>query len=164
MPIGKGNGERVMQRFQLEAVLNQRKITEEKIQKEAALINRALAGGKVKLMECRKAKDIWAEELRERQKEGITASESVLYLGFSRILSKNIEKQRERVAELERKMEAKRQDLNEAVKNRKALEKLKEKKEKAYLEEVYKAEQKLVNEISTSRFGRTVTQMLGKNL
>ena len=90
--------------------------------------------------------------LKRKQEEGTTISDVFLYLPFIEQLSKDIEKQKKNVLELENDVEQKRLDLVEATKKKKTLEKLKEKGLKAYKEEITKNEQEFLNEVAVNRY------------
>jgi flagellar FliJ protein len=146
----------IMYRFPLEPVLHHRSFIEENLQKELAVLKKMLAHEERKLNSYRKAKYEFLCELQKKEEEGITVSEIVLYSSFIERLSMDIAKQRERVLEFEKKVDQKREDLIEAMKKRKILEKLKEKKRKAYLQEVMKKEQGFLNEVAINRFNRRI--------
>ena len=75
-----------------------------------------------------------------------------LYLPFIEQLSKDIEKQKKNILELENDVEQKRQDLVGATKKKKTLEKLKDKGLKTYKQEMTKNEQEFLNEVAVNRF------------
>jgi flagellar FliJ protein len=143
-----------MYKFPLEPVLSHRSFIEENLQKELAMLNKLLSLEKNKLRSYRKAKYEFLSELQKKEKEGITISEIVLYFSFVERLSNDIVKQRDRIFEAEKKVDQKRNELIEAMKNRKILEKLKEKKGEAYRQEVMKKEMRFLNEVAVDRFNR----------
>jgi flagellar FliJ protein len=71
-------------------------------------------------------------------------------------LSRDIEKQEERVLDVEKRFDEKREDLIEAIKKRKVIEKLKEKSFKLYQQEITKKEQDFMNEVAINQFNRKV--------
>lgn len=147
-----------MYNFNLESVLNHRKLLEESLQKELAVLRRSLDNERKMLRNFKKKKSEFLEELKRKQEEGITISDVFLYLPFIEQLSKDIEKQKKNLLELENDVEQKRLDLMEAAKKKKALEKLKDKGLKAYKQEIKKDEQEFLNEVAVNRFNRRIRQ------
>lgn len=145
-----------MYKFPLQPVLNHRKIVEEDLQKELAVLRKVVADEKQRLKTFKKTKNNLTGEMKQKQREGITISEMLMYLHFLDCLSRDLEKQKEIVLEVERKYEGKREGVIEAMKNRKILGRLKEKQEKAYKYELIRNEQNFFNELSTNRFTRTL--------
>jgi len=145
-----------MYKFPLQPVLNHRKIVEEDLQKELAVLRKVVADEKQRLKTFKKTKNNLIGEMKQKQREGITISEMLMYLHFLDCLSRDLEKQKEVVLEVERKYEDKRQGLIEAMKNRKILGRLKEKQEKEYKHELIRNEQNFFNELSTNRFTRSL--------
>ena len=143
-----------MYKFSLESVLNHRSFTVENLQKELAILEKILSGEKRKLRSYKKAKYEFLSELQKKEEEGVTISEIVLYSSFVERLSMDIIEQRERIVEAVRKVDLKRDDLIEAMKKMKMLDKLKEKERKAYRQEVMKKEQRFLDEVATNRFTR----------
>ena len=141
-----------MYNFNLESVLNHRKLVEENLQKELAILRLSLVDEREKLGKYKESRSKFLEELKRKQEEGTTISDVFLYLPFIEQLSKDIEKQKKNVLELENDVEQKRLDLVEATKKKKTLEKLKEKGLKAYKEEITKNEQEFLNEVAVNRY------------
>ena len=141
-----------MYKFLLEPVLNHRSFIVENLQKELAILEKILSGEKRNLRSYKKAKYEFLSELQKKEEEGVTISEIVLYSSFVERLSMDIIEQRERIVEAVRKVNQKRDDLIEAMKKMKMLEKLKEKERKAYRQEVMKKEQRFLDEVATNRF------------
>lgn len=141
-----------MYNFNLESVLNHRKLIEENLQKELAILRLSLVDEREKLGKYKESRSKFLEELKRKQEEGTTISDVFLYLPFIEQLSKDIEKQKKNVLELENDVEQKRLDLVEATKKKKTLEKLKEKGLKAYKEEITKNEQEFLNEVAVNRY------------
>ena len=143
-----------MYKFLLEPVLNHRSFIVENLQKELAILEKILSGEKRNLRSYKKAKYEFLSELQKKEEEGVTISEIVLYSSFVERLSMDIIEQRERIVEAVRKVDLKRDDLIEAMKKMKMLDKLKEKERKAYRQEVMKKEQRFLDEVATNRFTR----------
>lgn len=143
-----------MYKFPLGTVLNHRKFLEENLQKEFGILKRLLVDERKKLTDIRNASKKCSKELRQRQQKSLTVSESLIYVRFVEQLSRNLDKQKERVVETEQEVEKKREDLVEAMKNRKVLEKLKEKGLETYRNNLLKQERIFMNEMASVRFQR----------
>ncbi|MBW1702549.1 MAG: flagellar export protein FliJ [Deltaproteobacteria bacterium] len=144
----------VMYKFNLEPVLNQRKFVEENLQKELAVLKKLLAGEKKMLATFKSEENEVLGELQQRKEESITISDILLYVSFIEQLSRDIEKQEERVLDAEKRFDQKREDVIEAMKKRKILEKLKEKRLKLYQQKVIKNERDFLNEVGINMFNR----------
>ena len=147
-----------MHKFTLQPLLNHRKFTEDILQKKFSLFKKLLIDEKKKLMICEKARNRFLVELQQKQKESIAVSENLLYFNFLVRLAGDIDKQRGVVLDIEKKFDRKRDDLIEAMKNRKMLEKLKEKHFKAYNHKLMKNEQDFLNETAINMFNRKCRQ------
>ena len=145
-----------MYRFNLEPVLNHRKLVEETLQKDLALLKISLIDENKRLITYEESKVKLLEELQKIQKEGTTTSDILLYLPYIEQVSKDIERQKNKVLELENKVEQNLKDLLEATKKKKALQKLKEKAFKAYNQNLIKNEQDFLNEVAVGQFNRRI--------
>lgn len=95
------------------------------------------------------------EEYRERKAVGLTIIDATLYQNGLRALEMEIQRETDRLEELRRKEEAKRNQVVEAKKDTSSLEKLKDKKLDLYQKEFQKDEERLIEEfISTARSNR----------
>ncbi|UCF85777.1 MAG: flagellar export protein FliJ [Desulfobacteraceae bacterium] len=141
-----------MYNFNLEPVLKHRKLVEENLQKELAVLKLSLVNERKRLQTYKESRSKFLVELHRKQEEGTTISDVFLYLPFIEQLSKDIEKQNKTVSDLEKDVEQKRQDLVEASKKKKTLEKLKDKGLKAYKQEMIKNEQEFLNEVAVNQF------------
>ena len=143
-------------RFNLEPVLNHRRLVEETLQKDLAILKISLIDENERLITYEESRVKLLEELQQIQKEGTTTSDILLYLPFIEQVSKDIERQKKKVLELEKKVEQNLKDLLEATKNKKALQKLKEKAFKTYNQKLIKNEQDFLNEVAVSQFNRRI--------
>ena len=141
-----------MYRFNLESLLNHRRYQEEILQKELAGLKVRLAAEKDKLWVLRQKKRKIVQQLHEKQTDGRTASEIKLFVDFVDQLSKEMEAQRENVLEAERNFSLKRRDLIAAMKERKTLDRLKEKGLQAYEQEQFKKERSFMDEVASRQF------------
>ena len=143
-------------RFNLEPVLNHRRLVEETLQKDLAILKISLIDENEKLLTYEESRVKLLGELQQIQKEGTTTSDILLYLPFIEQVSKDIERQKKKVLELEKKVEQNLKELLEATKNKKALQKLKEKAFKTYNQKLIKNEQEFLNEVAVSQFNRRI--------
>ena len=147
-----------MYEFTLQSLLNHRKFIEETLQKELSLFKRSLIDEKKKLKDYEKARNNLLVKLQQKQRESITVSENLLYFNFLVRMASDIDKQRDRVRDVEKKFDQKRDDLIAAMKERKTLEKLKEKQLNAYNHKLMKIEQDFMNEAGINIFNRANRQ------
>ena len=92
------------------------------------------------------------QQLQEKQTDGHLVSEIKLFVDFLDQLSKEMEAQRENVLEAERNFSLKRRDLIAAMKERKTLDRLKEKGLQAYEQEQFKKERSFMDEVASRQF------------
>jgi flagellar protein FliJ len=144
-----------MYKFPLQPVLNHRKLLEEDLQKKLALLRKIVVDEKQRLKTFKKTKNNLIGEMKQKQREGIAVSEMLMYLHFLDCLSRDLEKQKEVVLEVERRYEEGREGLIAAMKNRKILGRLKEKQEKVYKYNLIRTEQSFFDELSTNTFTRS---------
>ena len=138
----------------LEPVLKHRKFIEENLQKELAAIEKSIVIETQKLQEYRSSVCQLSADLKQRQKEGSPVSEIFLFLGFIEQQSKNIRNQEKHVSEIRKRVELKRQDLIEATKKKKTIEKLKEKQLRAHEQVLQKKEQVFLDEMGIGQFNK----------
>ena len=145
-----------MYRINLEPVLNHRRLIEETLQKDLALLKISLIDENKRLITYKESRGTLLEELQKIQEKGTTTSDILLYLPYIEQVSKDIERQKNRVLELEKKVEQNLKNLLEATKKKKALQKLKEKAFKTYNQKLIKNEQDFLNEVAVSQFNRRI--------
>ena len=138
--------------FKLEPLLNHRRYQEEVLQKELAELKKRLAEEKETLRLLRNRKRKYLQQLQNKQKAGRPASEIKLYLNFVDHLSEKMEVQNQRVRKAEHSFNLKRKDLIQAMKNRKILDKLKEKGQQAYQQKWLKKERDFMDEVAGNQF------------
>jgi flagellar FliJ protein len=143
-----------MYQFNLEALLNHRRYLVEVLQKELADLKIRLDAEKDKLWVLRQKKRKTVMQLQEKQTDGRPASEIKLYIDFVEQLSIKMEAQRQKVLNAERNFSLKRQDLVAAMKNRKILDRLKEKGLQAYELKQLKKERSLMDEVAGHQFNQ----------
>lgn len=143
-----------MYKFSMEPLLKHRKYIEDLQKQELGDFKRMLVDEKKKLKVYQKAKDKLLKELYVKQQEGITASENLLYFDFIDQLSIDLDKQKERLLDIENKIYQKHSDLINAMKNRKTLDSLKENEMNEYRHEILGKEQELLNEVGINSYNR----------
>jgi len=145
-----------MYKFTLEPVLNHRKYIEEILQRELGVYEKLLNDERKKLRAYKRVKIRFTQELREKQRDGISISENLLYSQFLDRILEDVDKQTEKVWAMEGEFDQKRDGLINAVKNRKTLDKLKEREVKTHDQELAKNERDFLNEVAIARFSRSM--------
>jgi len=141
-------------KFKLQSVLDQRQKKEDILKKELA--DKKLLFEKQKiLMESLKSKlSDTRQEFRDRQNERLKASEAAAYISFFDRIGHEIELQTMKLAELVAEVNRAQERLMEAMKEKKIIEKLRDKQMEEYRTEVNRQEQVFIDEISTVRYRR----------
>ena len=91
------------------------------------------------------------EEYCQRKAEGISIADARIYQSGRRALERDIQRETDRLEELRKQEEAKRQEMVEAKIDTSSIEKLKEHKLEDYNKAVQKAEENLIDEFVSSR-------------
>ena len=143
-----------MYKFSLEPVLKYRKLLEEDLQRDFAVLKRKLFDERERLSNFKQVRDRFSGELQEKQVNSISVSDIVLYTDYLQQVTKEIEKQSEKILEAEKNVAQKREELVGAMKNRKMIDRLREKGLKAHVQELAKKEQDLMNEAAVNIFNR----------
>lgn len=139
-------------RFKLEALRNYRLFQEEMRQKEFADNQRRLDGHLARLDAIIADRREAELGLRRCQTEAATGPQITVYLQYLKKLARDVELQSELVDKARVECDQSREALLEAMKKRKALEKLKENGIKQYLENLNHDEMKFINEIAINRY------------
>jgi len=143
-----------MSNFTLEPVLRHRKLLEENLQRELAVLKKLLLAAQQKLKDYRNHTNELLGELEQKQDKGAAISEISLYVRFIEQLSLHMTKQEETVRIIQEQVDNKRQDLLEATKKKQILERLKEKALRAYQQLLRKREEDFLNEVGINQFNR----------
>ena len=144
----------MMYKFSLEPVLKYRKLLEEDLQKDFAVLKRQLFDERERLSNFEQVRDRFSGELQQKQVKSISVSDILLYTDYLQEVSKEIEKQSEKILEAEKRVDQKREELIGAMKNRKIIDRLREKGLKAHVQELSKMEQDLMNEAAVNIFNK----------
>ena len=94
------------------------------------------------------------DEYRQRKAEGITITDAMIYQNGLRVLEQNIQRETDKLEQLRKQEEAKRQEVVDAKIDTSSIEKLKEKKLDLYNKEVAKGEEVLIDEFVSSARAR----------
>ena len=141
-----------MFKFNLEPVLNHRKFQEEDLQKEVSIFKKLLVDEKKKMLNYKNAKTKLLKRLQEKKRGSISVSEILLHISFIDRVSADLESQRERILNIEKKVDLKRADLVATMKKRKILEELKNKSWKSHKQDLEKNEQIFFDEVGINKF------------
>ena len=144
----------MMYKFSLEPVLKHRKLLEEDLQKDLAVLKRQLFDERERLSNFEQVRDRFSGELQQKQVKSISVSDILLYTDYLQEVSKEIEKQSKKILEAEKRVDQKREELVGAMKNRKIIDRLREKGLKAHVQELSKKEQSLMNEAAINIFNK----------
>lgn len=140
--------------FKLEAVLTHRQHQEESARKVFADAARELSRARQVLTDMETVRAQYRRAMRLKQDNNGSAMELILYTRYLARLASEIDEQQHTVETLAADKEEKRMTLMTALKDRKVIEKLKER----YLADEEKKErdmeQKLVNDVAISRYQR----------
>ncbi|MEW6379319.1 MAG: flagellar export protein FliJ [bacterium] len=144
-----------MKRFHLQSVLEYRQSLEEEAQREFSelqsnLVREVELGSRIQGQIA-----AWQEKFRGRQHQSIYSAEIDLYQKFLSFLTDEAARQREKIRSLELAVEEKRQILLEARKEKKIMDRLKEKTLSLWEKEMLKEEQKTLDERAIRR-GRRI--------
>ena len=93
-------------------------------------------------------------ENRQKKAQGITITDAMVYQNGLRVLERDIQRETDRLEELRRKEEKKRQEVVDAKIDTSSIEKLREKKLDLYNKEVAKGEEVLIDEFVSSARAR----------
>ena len=136
-------------KFSLQTVLDVRRVREEKIQKEFSAIQTERADSLGKIRSFEKQKDdmrLYQREMREKRQTTIVSEDwcmSALSDFTVRIML-----EARRLQEINERLDAKREELIQAQKDRKVLEQLEEKQREEYMNEAAREEQKFIDELA----------------
>lgn len=144
-----------MSTFKLESLLRHRKHIEDVHQRELADAFKLLEGEKRALMRMVANREHIEEDLKQKLEHGLAAAEMLNFQKYLDRLALDITVQKARFSEAEKRFEQKRMALTEAVKDRKIMDKLKEKQLTAEAERMQKQDQGFMNEVAINRHLRS---------
>ncbi len=117
-------------------------------------IKRAVNKEKRRLENITKEKRQCRQKLQEKQGDGKKVNEIVICLNYLNKLSKDIDKQKKCLKDVEKEYDIKRSELIEAMKKRKTLDRLKENEMEAFNYSEMKIEQDMMSEMAANRYIR----------
>jgi len=142
-----------MFKFKLQSVLDYRLNIEEKILNEFSELKRELDRLKAMLEELKSERENMVAGLRNMQSQTIKAHDISSILVYVDRLRESEKQQKQVIQQIMEAVDKKRQELVEAVKNRKIMENLKDKQKEEYIKDVNDTEQKDSDEMSVLKFG-----------
>lgn len=140
--------------FTLQPLLNHRKFVEKILKKELAESEKSLEAEKRKLLVYENQANRMIREMESKAEGKAVLSEIRLYARSHERLAHETEQQHEKISHVARLSGEKRYRLVEAMKKRKVVDKLKEKRLKNYRVEINRQEQAFNNEIAVQQFNR----------
>jgi flagellar FliJ protein len=141
-------------KFRLETVLQHRRRIEEDCQQKLAAALADLSTERRSLAGIENSREMAREVFQKKLKSNMTASEMLLYQRYFDQLALDVAGQKRKVAAAARLFEKRRTALVAALKNRKVLDKLKEKQMTAAVKKELKQEQDFMNEMALIRHTR----------
>ncbi len=146
-----------MFRFKMQSVLDYRSNIEEKVLGEYSDLKRRHADEKEILKQLVGRRREAVTELRATENKVMSALEIAERISYIESIRVQEEQQKTVIREVKALVEHKRRELMEAVKNKKVMEKLKERHAEEYRKEMSELEQKNSDEMSVLKFGRRQT-------
>lgn len=139
--------------FNLQQILDLRREMERQRHREFTAAREALQAAEDRLSREKERSDRILRELFQRQGGGIEASEFSLYATFSQNQRQVVTEQMETVRQLGQELDARRRQLLEASREKKVLEKLRERRLDDLKRELARKERKLLDELSLRQRG-----------
>ncbi len=143
-----------MFQFNLQPLLFQRKFVEKIHKKELAELKKKLAKEQEKLLACEEQESRLVREMEEKSLQKPSISELKMYSLSHRQLTSHLKRQQERVKTSKHKSRKGRDRLLDAMKKRKALDRLREKRWNTYCKEEARKEQAFLSEVAIQQFNR----------
>jgi len=140
-------------KFKLQSVLNYRQSLEDQAQQLLAVSLQKQNELEAKLQQQQQNLQQHDSELKERQKEGLTVAEIDLYESQIQHCRRLIENLQGHLQQLEQQIVSERADLLHAARERQVMEKLKDKQETEYRQELSRKERVMLDEISLRNKG-----------
>jgi flagellar FliJ protein len=142
----------VRQAFRLGTVLRYKQQAEERVQGELARLTHELAAAEARLAHRRAEHARGLQALQQRQQRGVSAAELQMYSAYLQQLAHDIAAQTHAIADLRRAVEQARGRLEQAMKERKMLETLRDKATLAQQRQLLKEEERCMAETALRRF------------
>ena len=142
--------------FALHQVLNYRREMEKLRHQEFAAAKQELEQAEKQLQREMERTEKVLLEMNQKQQSGIDASELQLYSDFGRRQQATIKQQRQVVDVLDQEVEVRRETLLDAAKDKKVLEKFKDRQDLALSTELAAKERAFLDELSVQKSGKSV--------
>ena len=142
--------------FRFETMLRLNKKTEDLLQKGMGQINVHYQRQKDQQQFMQDATAASKDELNQKKRSGVSLETMILYDNFARGTQTHIEKQNKIISEINTKLEAKREEVVEAMRKRRTMEILKERdmlKERKVRE---RKETAILDEVASNLWGRNL--------
>ena len=149
--------------FKLQAALDHRRFIEDNLKRELSEIRRELKSAEELLTQMIDKELSTREQLQCEQAHGLSSDQVVAYHAYLNRLSTKIESQREEIASISERLIKKQDEVVEAMKNRKILEKLKDKDKARFNADVQRIERNFIDEIAVTQFARKTQNHRGKD-
>jgi flagellar FliJ protein len=147
--------------FKLQTVLDHRQLLEDNLKKELADIQQQVLAIQ-KQLDVMKRKEIKTiDALNQAQAEGLSSDQVLTYHTYLQRLSDRMAKEKTNVETLSVQASAKKDELLEAMKNRKILERLKDQGLERYHREMLKKEMNFIDEMAVNQFVRNALDQNG---
>jgi len=141
-------------KFNLQVLLDYRTRIEEGLQIELSHFRRELDNVKQLFLSYQREKSYYEDELVKKEEKEIDIEEGLLYRDYLRGMRIRIGEQRELVVKAKNDFDKKHQELLEASKKRKVLEKVKEKNWKKFMAAQERKERIMIDEMGIRRYQR----------
>ena len=139
-------------RFHLQQILNFRRQHEETKEFELAQAQRVFKQEEERLAFFRNRRDQCQQALIDRQKAGVSPGEISIYHAYAEHMKEKIQGQIEVLETARKQVDDKKEEVLAARKDRKILDRLREKKHQAFLADSMRQERKQLDEVAVGRF------------
>ncbi len=140
--------------FRLKKVLKHREIVENLKKEKLGKAKSELKRERDLLRKMEDQRRRTREELKERRSVQISLPEALLYEAYLERVDEEVNQQVTKAAQLSQKVQKTREDLLQASQEKKVVEKLKERREEEYTNELRRFEQGMSDEASINQFNR----------
>jgi flagellar FliJ protein len=141
-------------RFKLQTVLDQRKAREERLQVELAEVLREEARESAKLAELLEKLDDAVASVQSALESKLSAGEIAAADEYAKCLRDDVKVQQLTIRAVRSRVEAKRAEVVEAMKERKVLEALRDKQEREHIAAQMRIEQNQLDDVASVRYAR----------
>ncbi|GEM_PF-452629 len=150
-----------MYTFKLQGVLDHRQFLEDNHKKQLAEIRNQLIAAQQKLQSLKGREMNTTAALKREQTTGLSSDQVVAYHVYLKRLIERITKQKTVIDEIKKRESEKQDEMLEAMKRRKILDKLKAQGLDHYRQMVLKREMKFIDEIAVNQFVRNAIEHRG---